>query len=137
MGNVVQQARLRVHRGFQPLRHGVKITHQLRHLIPAPSGKPARPGTQIARRQPLRSGPQPNHRGSEISSEQVTDQPRRNNSDENAQARYAAWAKRSAGRQECHQGIAAPAGRNQRLPAEWAWGYALPEVATRWLDTFS
>ena len=63
-------------RRFQAFRHSVEVAHQLRHLVAAPGRQTARPGAEIARRQTLRGSAQAHYRRSQISRQQITDQPR-------------------------------------------------------------
>ena len=62
MGNIFQQARLRLHQAFNALGHAVEIAHQFGQFItPVPHGG-AGAGAQVTRRQPLRRLPQARHR---------------------------------------------------------------------------
>src|SRR5262249_62326687 len=66
VGDVVKQARLRLYRVLQALRHCVEVPHKLRNFIAAAGTLAARSRRKIALRQPLRSRSQPYNRRGQI-----------------------------------------------------------------------
>ena len=100
VGNVIQQSGLRFHRFFKALRHGVEIAHQLRHFVTPSRGKAAGSRGEISCSQPPCGGSKANHRGGQVSRQQIANKPGRDNPDQDAQPGNTARTEGAGRRQE-------------------------------------
>ena len=92
MGNIIQQARLCLQQCFNPLGHGIEVTHQPRDFI-APSCRSSGSRREISGRQLPGSYAKTNNRFGHVPRKEVTDEPRRDHQDHQSGYRQSARTK--------------------------------------------
>ena len=117
MGNIIQQSGLGVDQIFQAFRHAVEIAHQFGDFVSAAAAYSSCACGQITRGQLLCGFPQPHYRRGQITGKQEANQSRRENRNENSQARRSVWTEKEMrrGRALDHQGVTFPAWSDNRL----------------------